>query len=475
MLDHQVIITIDESIVRQLPADKTIFFRAGLTVDADGSPRAYHPNDVGLDYLANAGNGTEPWYGIAADRDNIPYVQGDGDPAPGYYVSTTALGDKSKADSDPLRYVNAEVTPYIALPGKLVNELKLAQLGDFCMVMNTNNMTMTGAIVADIGNDLHIGEGSIALANKLGIKADPKHGGCGDGLIYVVFPSTSKGYPVAPDVIEQVASNLFVTWNGDIKLKLLYPQLFANLTTETMPSPQIIVPSQTILPVAAVRTKPQPLSFGWACLKRMIALGWDIEHHEHRTRKGEYWIQWGIEDCTKLGVPLPNDFWADEYNDRYCTGIWIPSKNSFVMTLNCAATVEPGVHYTTHAMNPDGAARLDNEVQFKAWRWGMHGTASRYRAMIQAADLSYTRDLNTDGMRAGDQRYTTSGNYINLHHGWNSQQIDRNGAGCQVLRFVADHDFRNAQADEYPYPEDDYFAYGILDGTKLATFWQSFN
>lgn len=224
----------------------------------------------------------------------------------------------------------------------------------------------------------------------------------------------------------------------------------------------------------AIRTTKPPLSFGWACLKRMQLLGWDLEHHEHRERKGEYWVQWGIEDCTRLGVALPNNFWQDEYNDRYCTGIWIPAKNSFVVTLNCAATTEPGVHYTTHPMNPNGAARLGLEIQWKAWRWGFHGTRNPYRAMIQAANLSYTRDANKDGFRTGDRGYTSSNNRIDLHHGYNSATIDRNSAGCQVTRFIEDHEFRNKQADEYPHPKNGYFAYGILDGDKLGKFWKTF-
>jgi Fungal chitosanase of glycosyl hydrolase group 75 len=472
MIEHNVITTIDESIVRQIVGEKIFVFRSEFKVDADGSPRAYHPDNIGLDWVANAGN-SDDWYGIATDSNNIPLVQSATDPAPGYYVSTTALGDKTKKDSDPLRYVDAEVIPYIALPGKLIESGKLAQLGDFCMVVNTNNRTMTGAIVADVGNNEHIGEGSIALAKKLGIKADPKHGGCKDGILYVVFPGTTRGYPIGAATIEQVASTLFKTWGGNEKLQALYPKLLPPIAIDAMPPTTAIqVPNQP-LPLAK-RSESAPLSFGWACLKRMLLLGWDLTHHEHKTRKGEYWIQWGIEDITSLGVPLPNDFWDDEYNDRYCTGIWIPAKNSFVVTLNCAATVEPGVYYTTHPMNPKGAARLDNEIQFKAWGWGMHGNAVRYRAMVQKANLSYTRDLNQDGFRTGDKAYTTSDNYINLHHGFDSNTIDRNGAACQVVKREADHDFRNDQADQYPHPEDDYFAYGILDGAKLAAFWKSF-
>lgn len=468
---YAAITTIDDSIIRQIPGETIWFFRAGMNIDADGSPHAYHPDDIGLDNLANAGN-ADNWYGIAVGQNNIPYIQSESDPAPGYYVSPTSLCNPTKLESDPDRYVNSEVVPYIALPAKLVGSD--TKLGDFCIVINTTNQSICGAIVADCGGNKHIGEGSIALAQKLGINDNPKNGGCEDGLIYVVFPQSTKGFSVSPESIDLISKQLFDQWGGILKLQTFFPVLLSNWKLVNM-SNQITSDTQSNKVAVAVRTVKQPVSFGWACLKRMMALGWDLTHHEHKTRKGEYWLQWGIEDCTKLGVPLDNDFWSDEYNDRYCTGIWIPSQNSFVMTLNCAATVEPGVYYTTHPMNPNGAARLDNEVQFKAWRWGMHGNAVRYRAMVQAANLSYTRDLNEDGFRTGDKRYTTANNYINLHHGFDSAEIDKNGAGCQVVKRKADHDFRNSQADEYPHPEGDYFAYGILDGGKLAAFWKSFD
>jgi Fungal chitosanase of glycosyl hydrolase group 75 len=448
MPEHNKIDNINGSILRQIEGEHIWFFRAGMTIDADGSPKAYHPDDIGLDYLANAG---EPgnWYGIVT-KNGVPVVQPNG-----YYVSPTAFCDSSKSESDPARYVDSGKVPYISLPSKIVGNG--TDLGDFCTVINTCNGKTSGAIVADVGGNAHIGEGSIALADNLGIASNPRKGGINDEIIYIVYLGSGKGFNVTLDAIEAISSHLFEQWGGVDKIRAFYPKLFVTNT-----------------PVVAEKTEKLRLSFGWACLKRMQALGWDLEHHEHRERKGEYWIQWGIEDCTKLGVPLPNDFWDDEYNDRYCTGIWIPAKQSFTLTLNEPATVEPGIYYTTHPMNPLGAARLDNETQFKAWRWGMHGSVRRYRAMVQAAKLSYTRDLNQDGFRSGDEHYTTAENYINLHHGWDSDEIDRNGAGCQVVKRQAAHDYRNNQADEYPYPEGDYFAYGILDGGKLAEFWRSF-
>ena len=83
-----------------------------MDIDADGSPHAYHPNGSppGLDYLANAGSPGN-WWGIATDNQKSsgnPVVQDSSDPAPGFYVATTALIDTSKSWKNPLAYVNSE-------------------------------------------------------------------------------------------------------------------------------------------------------------------------------------------------------------------------------------------------------------------------------------------------------------------------------------------------------------------------------
>src|SRR4051794_28994322 len=80
----------------------SLVFRAGMQVDADGSPHAYHRiNSKGLDNLENAKGENGRFVGIALKRNGEPAVQGDEDPAPGFYVSTTSLQDRSKASTDP--------------------------------------------------------------------------------------------------------------------------------------------------------------------------------------------------------------------------------------------------------------------------------------------------------------------------------------------------------------------------------------
>ena len=158
-------------------------FTAGMNIDADGSPHAYHPDSSkGLDYLANAGSPGN-WYGLVTDKAGKPVLQPNG-----YYISTTSLVDKTKAVTDPARYVNSEIIPYIVLPANRFN----ATLGDF--VVCEYNGKRVGGIYADVGGANVIGEASIAMAKALGINSDPKRGGVNAGVTYYIFPGTSIGF-----------------------------------------------------------------------------------------------------------------------------------------------------------------------------------------------------------------------------------------------------------------------------------------
>jgi len=170
-----------------------VCFRAGMRIDADGSPRAYAPAGSGLkalDYLANAGKPGN-WYGLVCDATGEPVIQGPTDPAPGFFVSPTAMGDKTKKSTDPRRYVDSELVSYIAIPPELKN--LGVRLGDLCVV--GHGALCWPAIAADIGPRKKYGEGSIALAQHLSIPSSPKNGGVDNGCTYVVFPGTSKGWP----------------------------------------------------------------------------------------------------------------------------------------------------------------------------------------------------------------------------------------------------------------------------------------
>lgn len=190
-----------------------VMFRSGMTIDADGAPNAYNPDNTGLDDLANAG---EPghWDGIVANREGDPFVQGPDDPFPGFYISCTSLVDWAKDSVDPTRYVDASKIPYIVLPGELSRQMG-ARLGDFAVVVNLRKASSAYAIFADIGT---LGEGSVALANELGIWSDAREGGTRGGILYLVYPGSGSRQPRSLEEIKSETDKLFQDWGGMEKL-----------------------------------------------------------------------------------------------------------------------------------------------------------------------------------------------------------------------------------------------------------------
>jgi hypothetical protein len=118
------------------PESYAVFYESGLSIDADGAPNAYHPDNIGLDDLSNAG-APGLWEALAQDANGDPYIQGLDDPFPGYYVSTTDLTDVTKALRDRARYVDASKIPYILPTG--LKEQVAARLG-VAVVFNLQNL-----------------------------------------------------------------------------------------------------------------------------------------------------------------------------------------------------------------------------------------------------------------------------------------------------------------------------------------------
>lgn len=128
-----------------------VYVRAGMAVDADGSPRARQIDPSGQ-------------------------------------VNTSMR----YADN---RSVNAEVVPYMVLPGGAYQRFGV-QLGDMALVRNTDNGRMAIAVFADVGPRNKIGEGSIELARELGLNPSPTRGGTNKNSIeYLVLPNTHGPRP----------------------------------------------------------------------------------------------------------------------------------------------------------------------------------------------------------------------------------------------------------------------------------------
>ena len=201
----------------QLPATPAFYFVAGMAIDADGAPNAYNPEDTGIDDLKNAG---EPgaWHALAKDESGEPVLQGPGDPFPGYYVSTTALSDHTKSNHDPAKYVDAEKIPYIVLPVGMNRELG-ARPGDFAFIQNLKNGKTSFAIFADVGPRDLIGEGSIALAENIGVRSSPRRGGTSGGILYVIFAGSGNHQPRPLDEINSEGARLLHDLGGLERLR----------------------------------------------------------------------------------------------------------------------------------------------------------------------------------------------------------------------------------------------------------------
>lgn len=199
---------------------KALVYKSGLAIDADGAYRAYHPNNrLGLDTIEHAGHSGN-WWALATDNGKAsgrPVVQGRNDPAPGYYVSMTALFDpRIPSERNPRRFVDAATIPYVVLPPE---GFHFAKLGDFATVVNLRNGRVSGAIVGDeSAPDLVMGEGSIALANALGVDSNPRTGGIEHGVGYVVYRGSGNRRPRSVQEIRSSSQEKFRIWGGLQKL-----------------------------------------------------------------------------------------------------------------------------------------------------------------------------------------------------------------------------------------------------------------
>ena len=196
--------------IRKLPDGRAYFYAiTRMAIDADGAPNAYHPQDKGIDALANAGFPGGNWKAIlVADpaKPNEPFVQPQGEFA-GFFVSQTTLQHRSLPATDIRRYVDSRQVPYIVFPGGFFALQGTGGFGDFGVAMNTDNGKESPFVVADAGpRDAPLGEVSIRLAENLGGRnVNPRTGASmpRGHYVYFIFPRT-RSHPAWPASSEQV-------------------------------------------------------------------------------------------------------------------------------------------------------------------------------------------------------------------------------------------------------------------------------
>lgn len=185
-----------------------------FAIDGDGAPNCYGPpGSPALDHLANAGSDGD-WYGILVDAHGKPVQQGSNDPYPGMYISPTSLQDHGYGVLDPRRYVDSVTTSYISIPSNEIHDHTI-KLGDVGLAYNTATSQWSAAVVADVGPKNKFGEGSIALAQAIGIEnTSPKNGGADGGIIWIVFKNSAIGWPLSPAEVDEKVSVLLTAAGG---------------------------------------------------------------------------------------------------------------------------------------------------------------------------------------------------------------------------------------------------------------------
>lgn len=260
----------------------SLYYSAKLAVNTDGSSRSYHPDDpraqrLALNNIANAisaihgpdgsnldcsprrgacfqtyieafekardgkwkpsgtyrikTDGMIPWKKDAVLGWNVPCTIPSGKSA-GYFVSQTSfLLDPSKPVCDQERYLDSLTYNAIVLPRgtKWASQKQIAKDGDLVVVQNLKNRAIAFAIVGDRGPAKDLGEGTIALAARLGQKTLSGQETYGEikklalpQVQYLVFPGVSIGKTKAGGFlqsdVDQAGQELLDRWGGISRL-----------------------------------------------------------------------------------------------------------------------------------------------------------------------------------------------------------------------------------------------------------------
>jgi Fungal chitosanase of glycosyl hydrolase group 75 len=234
--------------IRRLPDRSAyLYVTARQSVDADGAPNAYHPDDVnggacpdsgtGLECPANAGYrsnhgvGNSSWWRSVLVPDpanpDVAYRQPDGEWA-GYFVSQTALQRLAEAGPlSPRSYVDASTVPFVVMPGDFYAMPGTGRMGDIGYALNLANGRYTPFVFADVGpDDARLGEASIAFWQALGgNNPNPRNGAGvpGGSVAYLVFPRSSTqvdlDWPIDPDRLRAAVAERLGPLGGEAAVR----------------------------------------------------------------------------------------------------------------------------------------------------------------------------------------------------------------------------------------------------------------
>jgi len=226
-------------------------FVSEMAVDTDGAPDSYHPEDLGITHLCNGLNvgPSCEWkaecmpdyrkakaegfqgptricfFAMATDAHGIPLIQGENDPKPGYFVSTTALKQPEAPDDTPHAQLDANEIPFVVIPTIWQSRgFHGVKLGDFVVAYRKSNSKLSFAIVGDLGPKNQIGEGSVALHKALGNdpfqirfgKRRARKGISSRDVVYFIFSASRiPGKTITKELIEQEGLRLANEFGGE--------------------------------------------------------------------------------------------------------------------------------------------------------------------------------------------------------------------------------------------------------------------
>ena len=251
-----------------LHGDGALLFRARYAINTDGAPTSYHPDDpfgeegLAINTICNgataytakgekvgfrecgrlvslfkrarkAGWGRKRghpyvrFYGVATSDPNghVPCIVRSGAFA-GYFVSMTRLSRATSAGPcDPSQYLDSLAVPFIIVPRRS----KLAEAGmgvrDLAVVFEPKSGRMVFAVVGDVGPTWGLGEGSVAVAQKLtGRTAPPRtrkelYGFLRSEVVTLVLTDATASDPHTPSRIELDAAAALARFGGIERLK----------------------------------------------------------------------------------------------------------------------------------------------------------------------------------------------------------------------------------------------------------------
>jgi hypothetical protein len=241
------------------PGSKAIAFASQMQVNTDGAPDSYHPDDIGITHICNGvsvgrsctwkakclsdfrqakaehfkGPTKICFFAMAADTQGVPIIQGNTDPKPGYFVSTTALHQPGENLRTPQAQLDSNIVPFAVIPGTWQRSGNPGpKLGDFGVAYRRSNGKSAFFVIGDTGPKNKLGEGSVALHQTLG--NDPfmdrfgvrraRKGIGGRDVVYLLFPNSAQfGEHLDAASIERFASPLLERFGGIEKLKQCAP------------------------------------------------------------------------------------------------------------------------------------------------------------------------------------------------------------------------------------------------------------